>query len=98
MTTRRKYNWPELFKAFDASGLNQTQFCKQHDLNPKYFSNKRSQFIAKQSSSGSSDAFHKVAVLPAAQSTMVLEIGSCKVHVPHAWSLAQTTAFIKALA
>jgi hypothetical protein len=103
MTTRRKYNWPELFKAFDASGLNQSQFCKQHDLNPKYFSNKRSQLLAKQARHCSDSAFQKVSVRPtqpssAAHAVLALEIGQCKLHIPHSWSLLQTAELVKALA
>lgn len=41
MTTYRKYNWPELFALFEQSGLSQTEFCKQHNVNAKYFSQKR---------------------------------------------------------
>jgi len=35
MKTRRKYNWPELIKFFDESGLTQTKLCRKNDLNPK---------------------------------------------------------------
>ena len=42
MSKRRNYNWPQLFTEFEQSGLSQVEFCKQHDINPKYFSLKRS--------------------------------------------------------
>ncbi|MCB5163021.1 IS66 family insertion sequence element accessory protein TnpA [Marinomonas algarum] len=35
MATYQKYNWPELFEAFEQSELSQTAFCKQRNINPK---------------------------------------------------------------
>jgi len=41
MKSYRKYDWPALLKEFAQSGLTQTQFCLNKDINPKYFSQKR---------------------------------------------------------
>jgi len=51
MSRRCKYNWPELIKSFDASGLSQTEFCRQNNLNPKYFSLKRSKLLSPEGAS-----------------------------------------------
>ncbi|WP_370979186.1 hypothetical protein [Agaribacterium sp. ZY112] len=37
MPKKSRYDWQALFKEFEVSGLNQTAFCKEHELNPKYF-------------------------------------------------------------
>ena len=57
------YDWPELFKQFHASGLNQSQFCKQHKLNPKYFSKK----LADYTDHDSTTAFVRATIKPPAQ-------------------------------
>ncbi len=46
MTKQRKYDWPKLIEAFNQSGLTQTQFCEENNLNPKYFSLKRSKLLS----------------------------------------------------
>ena len=46
MATYRKYNWQEYFKEFEQANLTQTEFCKQHGLNAKYFSQKLAQHKA----------------------------------------------------
>ncbi|MCB5162594.1 IS66 family insertion sequence element accessory protein TnpA [Marinomonas algarum] len=43
MATYQKYNWLELFEAFEQSKLSQTAFCKQRNINPKYFNVKLKQ-------------------------------------------------------
>ena len=37
MTIYRKYNWPELIEAFEKSGLTQTEFSQQNNINLRYF-------------------------------------------------------------
>jgi hypothetical protein len=58
MAKYRKHPWQEYFKAFEQANLTQTEFCKQHDLNPKYFSQKLAQHKMRNS------AFTKVSVEP----------------------------------
>ena len=55
MATYRKSNWPVLLEEFENSGLTQTQFCKNKDINPRYFSLRRSKHLA-----GEQPAFSKV--------------------------------------
>ena len=49
MTRRTQEQWQALVEAQKHSGLTQTKFCEQHDINPKYFSLRRSQLNAVQS-------------------------------------------------
>lgn len=49
MSQNKKYrHWPTLLKAFDQSGLTQVQFCQERNINPKYFSTRRSQLLGKE--------------------------------------------------
>jgi len=43
MIRRTQKQWYALFKEQKHSGLTQTKFCKRHDINPKYFSLRKSQ-------------------------------------------------------
>ena len=45
MVRRSKEDWAALLQAQKASGLNQTQFCQEHGLNPKYFSLRKKQIL-----------------------------------------------------
>lgn len=79
MKKYRKYNWPEIVQAFEASGLTQTAFCKQQDLNPKYFSQKRSELLGLKQS-----AFDKVDINRPEPSTteLAIQVGRCHIHCP----------------
>jgi hypothetical protein len=59
MKPYRKYDWPALFLAFEHSDLNQTQFCLEQSLNPKYFYQKRKAALRESNAS-----FTKVMVQP----------------------------------
>ena len=45
MMRRSKEEWQVLIQAQKASGLNQTQFCKEHGLSSKYFSLRKKQLL-----------------------------------------------------
>lgn len=53
MQRKTKQQWLTLIEQFESSGLSQTDFCKNHDLNPKYFSLKRSKLLAPTDASNS---------------------------------------------
>ena len=46
MNRRSNEQWLALFEKHEQSGLSQTAFCKEHSLNPKYFSLRRKQLQA----------------------------------------------------
>lgn len=96
MTIKRKNNWPELVKLFEASGLTQAKFCKQNNLNPKYFGLKRSQILAASKSS----AFQKIEVENKVSGSphLVIEFGRCKIHCPTSMSIQQLTLLVQGLA
>ena len=95
MTKRRTYNWPQLLDEFEQSKLAQVEFCKQHDVNPTYFSLKLSKRKAQETG-----AFAKVVVRPALPSTegLVLEVGNCKIHCPVTMSIPSFVSLVKSLA
>ena len=43
MTRRSKEQWRELFANQQSSGLSAVAYCRQHGINPKYFSTRKSQ-------------------------------------------------------
>ena len=94
MTKYRKHNWPELFDAFEKSGLTQTEFCKQHDINPKYFGLKLSKNKASKNT-----AFAKVEIEPkqAVTAGLTLEVGLCKVHCPMDMPIPSFVTLVKSL-
>ena len=46
MALYTREQWQALITQYESSGLSQTEFCKQHNLNPKYFSLKRSKLLS----------------------------------------------------
>ena len=95
MATYRKYNWQEYFKEFEQANLTQTEFCKLHDLNPKYFSQKLAQHKA-----SNNTAFAKVSITPEEPSMpgLTVEIGGCKVHCPASMAIPSFVLLVKSLA
>ena len=96
MTKRRKYNWPQLFTDFEQSGQTQTQFCKQHGINPNYFSLK----LSKSKAATSSSAFARVAIEPPTEhaQSLIIEVGNCKIHCPLTMSTQLFAALVRSLA
>lgn len=84
MATYRKYNWPELFQKFEQSGLTQAQFCAEQNLNPKYFSRKRADFLdtRHQRASPFQQVISQSPYAVVEQTAFTLEFGRCKVHCP----------------
>ena len=94
MAKYRKHNWQEHFKAFEQANLTQTEFCKLHDLNPKYFSQKLAQHKI------GNTAFTKAIVKPRESIAigLILEVGSCKVHCPVNMPIPSFITLVKSLA
>lgn len=100
MTTYRKYNWPELFDAFEQSALTQAEFCQQHNINPKYFNVKWNQhrhetheptgFTRVQIASPRHSAF--------TASQVVIEHGQCKIHCPDSMTPSDVANLVRLLA
>ena len=95
MTKRRKHNWPQLFSNFEHSDQTQAEFCKQHGLNPNYFSLKLSKYKA-----NSPPAFARVAVeSPNEQpQSLIIETGNCKIHCPVTMPTQSLVALVRSLA
>lgn len=95
MTKRRTYNWPQLLDDFSQSNLSQVEFCKQREINPTYFSLQLSKRRALDTG-----AFAKVVVQPTLRSaeSLVLEIGSCKIHCPATTPIPLLVSLVKSLA
>lgn len=97
MRKNKKYNWPELLTEFETSGLTQTQYCKERDINPRYFSQQRSKHLKKTAKS----KFQKVKVEDtlANQATgLTIEVGRCKVQCPASLPLNTLIQLVHSLA
>lgn len=96
MTTRRKYDWPSLLEAFSQSDQSQTAFCKEHNINPKYFNQKLNKAKAKQDT-----GFSKVEVDTTTHGDiqgLVLQVGNVKIHCPHTMPLPSFVHLVNQLA
>lgn len=91
MAKYRKHPWQEYFNAFEQANLTQTEFCKQHDLNPKYFSQKLSQHKMR------NGAFNKVSFEPSPSvlTRLMLEVGNCKVDCPDSMLISSFISLVK---
>lgn len=92
-----KYNWPDIFKTFEASGLSQNQFCQEQNINPKYFNLKFSQHRHK-NNQGTPFAKAKITPKPESHSSgLMLEIGACKIHCPSTMPIDSFVSLVHAL-
>ena len=91
MRSYRKYDWPVLFEEFEQSGLTQTQFCLNKDIDPTYFSQKR-----KAAKVPTDTGFTKVSVQ--APAGITLEVGRCKIQCANHLSLAALADLVHRLA
>jgi len=74
MSQSKKYrHWPTLLKEFDESGLTQSQFCLDCNINPKYFSTRRGQLLNERN-----DKFVNAKIEPPAQ--LALRIPNARLH------------------
>ncbi|PID65096.1 MAG: hypothetical protein CR962_00135 [Gammaproteobacteria bacterium] len=96
MTSYRKYNWPVLLEEFESSGLTQTQFCKDKNINPRYFSLRRSKHIAAEQT-----GFTKVELETASSDSITgitIEVGRCKIKCPPSLSTQALATLVNSLA
>ncbi len=96
MASYRKYNWPVLLEEFENSGLTQTQFCKNKDINPRYFSLRRSKHLARENA-----GFTKVELETTSSNSttgITIEVGRCKIKCPPSLSAQGLAALVHSLA
>ena len=91
MKSYRKYDWAALLAEFEHSGLTQTQFCLNKDINPKYFSQKR-----KAAQAPEDTGFTQVNLQ--APSGITLEVGRCKIRCADTLSLSAIADLVHRLA
>ena len=101
MIKRSKVQWLSLFQQHEESGLTASQFCKDNNLCPKYFSQRKRQLGYWQSTSKQEVGFVK-AVAPSVktapgQGAIQLRLAHCELHLPLSVSELWLANFIKAL-
>ena len=98
MARLSRQQWQSLIIEFETSGQTQTEFCKQRNLNPKYFSLKRSKLIAKDATDV--PAFTEVTVERPRVSHLAieLEVGKVSLKISPSTPAAYLADVIRALA
>ncbi|WP_317928443.1 IS66 family insertion sequence element accessory protein TnpA [Halioxenophilus sp. WMMB6] len=97
MTRLTREQWQSLIKAYETSGLTQTDCCKQHNLNPKNFSLKRGKLLPLESSAS---PFVQVARVAPHQpgSDIELQVGAVKLKLSASVPSAYLVDLIRAQA
>ena len=98
MARLTRQQWQSLITEFETSGQTQTEFCSQRNLNPKYFSLKRSKLIAKDATDV--PAFTKVKLERPRVShfAIELEVGRVTLKISQSTPAAYLADVIRALA
>lgn len=97
MRKYRKYDWPKLLSEFKDSKLTQTQFCKDREINARYFNqqlNKRlrhdkAKFIAVDIKPG---------ITAAPEAGFTLRVGRCEIQCPVDMPIQSLSTLIHSLA
>jgi len=93
MNRRTKSDWQALFADHEQSGLTATAFCLEKNLNPKYFSLRRSQLQTKPEDKSNS-AFIPVTTSLSNNASMIeLQQGSALLKIPLSVSIKGTEGF-----
>ena len=97
MARLSREQWQSLITQYESSGLTQTAFCKQHNLNPKYFSLKRSKLLPNTSKAS---AFIQATPVVSSQPTseIELQVGAVKIKLSTSMPSAYLVDLIRALA
>ncbi len=98
MARRSRQQWQSLIEEFENSQLTQTAFCKSHNLNPKYFSLKRSKL--KLEKINDQAVFSPVVVTPSAAMSAPIElsVGSVMIKLAPSVSPDYLAQLIRSLA
>ena len=93
MKKYRKYDCPVLLEQFEQSGLTQAQFCKDNNLNPRYFSLQRSKRLRK-----SDTRFTEIKIANEALMEFRLQVGRCQILCPATIPLQSLATLVHTLA
>jgi len=81
MARRSSQQWQQIIEQQEASGLSVVDFCKQHQLNSKYFYARRRNGLMKKQRN-LAVPFIKVSKAPADNSAMALQVGDIRLSLP----------------
>ena len=81
MARLTRQQWHTLITDFESSNLSQADFCKQHGLNPKYFSLKRSKFLKSHSNEIDTKPFVKAKIEHPASTGSSIELTTGRVAI-----------------
>lgn len=81
MARRSSHQWQSLIEQQEVSGLSVADFCKQQELDYKYFyARKRS--LLKRRQAKQTKSFIKVGKVPSGNASMVLQVGEARLSIP----------------
>ncbi len=97
MRKYRKYDWPKLIADFEASDKTQTQFCKELDINARYFNQQLHKYRSQDKTK-----FVELEVEPqqtaTAETSLIIVVGRCKIECPTSMPLQSFTTLVHSLA
>lgn len=102
MKRRSKEDWQELILRQAESGLSAQQFCRNHDVCPKYFSIRKKQLGLRQSAFvpvlHSKRANPEIPATTLKSASLILRHGGCCLHVEGMPDSVRLAQFVKELA
>ena len=97
-----KIGWEKHMAAWQSSGLTQVEYCRQHDLNPRYFSVWKKKLLAsieKTPSNMSVADFVPIEVIPERSEPIILQLADgIRVGVPNQLSQARIQQVFQTMA
>ena len=99
MQRRTQQEWLSLFQQHEQSGLTAAEFCREHQLNAKYFSKRKWDLNWKTKSSESANAFVQVkrAEVSPSPASIQLTLGQTQLQLPQTIDPNWVAMLIKAL-
>ena len=96
-TRRSREQWHQLIHEYEQSGLSQAEFCNAQQINPKYFSLKRSKLHV--ADGHPSPGFVRVSATSPAfpQAGIVVQVGAVRMTLPEHISPGALAQLVKAL-
>ena len=98
MARLTRLQWQSLIEEFENSGFSQATFCQQHNLNPKYFSLKRSRLISERAQQGSAFSTVRITDPQPGVGPFELVVGSVTIKLPPTTSHTFLAQLIRSLA
>jgi len=71
MIKRSQEQWPRLFTEQQASGLKASEFCRDHNICPNYFSKRKKELLTPKNNTSQSSPFVSVTAVPSKETAIL---------------------------